>query len=116
MRKTKPTDKQRFEHILDSIEFIEKATMGVDFEKFETDFILHTAVLKWVEIIGESSYHIHEDLQSLHNEVEWKKIEGMRHVLVHEYFGVDIRMVWNVVQSFIGKLKVDIENILKEFE
>ena len=72
--------------------------------------------MKWVEIIGESCYHIDRKLKSLHVEVEWKKIEGMRHVLVHEYFGVDIQMIWNVVQNFIAKLKIDIEIILKEFE
>lgn len=115
MKKTRPSDKQRLEHILDAIEFIEKATFGADFEKFENDFVLHTAVVKWIEIIGESCYHIDRKLKSLHPEIEWRKIEGMRHVLVHEYFGIDIQMVWNVVQNFIGKLKADIENILKGF-
>ena len=116
MRKTRPSDKQRLEHILDAIELVQRSTTGIGLEQFEADFILHTAVLKWVEIIGESSYYIDRTLKSLHGEVEWRKIEGMRHVLVHEYFGVDIQMVWNVVQNFIPKLKIDIENILKEFE
>jgi uncharacterized protein with HEPN domain len=77
---------------------------------------LHTAVIKWIEIIGEASYHVDRDLKQLHAEIEWKKIEGMRHVLVHEYFGVDLQMVWNVVRNFVGKLKIDVENIIKEFE
>lgn len=99
MKKGRPSDKQRLQHILDSIAFIEKACDGVDAEKFEADFILHTAVVKWVEIIGESCYHITGALKSQYQEVEWRKIEGMRHVLVHEYFGIDITMVWNVVTN-----------------
>jgi uncharacterized protein with HEPN domain len=116
MKKTKPSDKQRLEQILDAIEFIEKATIDADFDKFEADFILHTAVIKWIEIIGEACCHLDRKLKSSHVEIEWRKIEGMRHVLVHEYFGIDIQMVWNVVENFIPQLKKDIENILKAFE
>jgi uncharacterized protein with HEPN domain len=66
--------------------------------------------------VGEACYHLSSSLKDLHPEVEWKKIEGMRHVLVHEYFGIDIQMVWKVVKNYISTLKTDVEQILKEFE
>ena len=94
--RSKIGDKERLNHILESIDFIQIALIGVTQESFETNFILHTAVVKWEEIIGEASAHLTSELKENHTEIDWRRIQGMRHVLVHEYFGIDIVAVWKV--------------------
>lgn len=108
-------NKERLGHILESIDYIQKSIAGVSVEEFEKNFILHTAVVKWEEIIGEACYHITTDLKEKYPEVDWRKIQGMRHVLVHEYAGIDIIVVWKVAES-LNDLKQKVINILSEFE
>lgn len=114
--RNKPGDKERLGHIIDYIEFIQKSLKNVEQEKFNEDFILHTAVLKWVEIIGEASYQISKDYKSRHDEIEWKKIEGMRHVLVHEYFGIDLERVWEVATIYVPDLEVVVNVLYNNYE
>lgn len=114
--KNKLGDKERLGHIIDYIQFIQKALKNVEKDKFNEDFILHTAVLKWVEIIGEASYHISKDYKSIHDNIEWKKIEGMRHVLVHEYFGIDLVRVWEVATIYVPELQLKVNELYNNFE
>jgi len=113
--RSKIGNRERLSHILESIDYIQRSIKGVNLDDFEKDFILHTAVVKWEEIIGEACYHITTDLKEKHPEVDWKRIQGMRHVLVHEYAGIDIIVVWKVAES-LDELKEKILNILSEFE
>ncbi len=75
---------------------------------------MNTAVVKWFEIIGESSTKLTKDFKAENSTVEWAKIEGLRHVLVHEYFGIDLQRVWILYTDFIPELKNNIENFLKD--
>jgi uncharacterized protein with HEPN domain len=107
-------DIERLGHILDSIDFINKAVDNKNELQFQEDFILHTAVIKWIEIIGEACIKISPILKIQHTQIEWKKIEGLRHVLVHEYFGIDLERVWIVVLDYLPTLKKEITILLKE--
>jgi uncharacterized protein with HEPN domain len=109
-------DKDRLGHILESIDYIQKSIAGVSAEEFEVNFVLHTAVVKWEEIIGEACYHLTSDLKDGHPEIDWKRIQGMRHVLVHEYAGIDIVAVWKVATQSLEDLKMKVEKILLEFK
>ena len=88
--KNKLGDKERLGHVLDCVAFIEKSLNGISQDEFNKNFILHTAIQKWIEIIGEACYQISRDYKTKHPNIEWEKIQGLRHILVHEYFGVDL--------------------------
>jgi uncharacterized protein with HEPN domain len=109
-------DKERLGHILDAIEFINKAIGTKTETDFQADFILHTAILKWLENIGEACYKLTRGFKSQHLEINWRLIEGLRHILVHEYFGIDLIRIWSVVINDLPALKMNVENLLKEFE
>lgn len=108
-------DKIRLQHILDAIELIEKALKNKTWLDFEHDFILRAAIERWVEIIGEATFKITRELKK-NSDIEWKSIEGLRHIIVHEYFGLDLERIWMVTQMDIPELKKIIEKLILEFD
>ena len=114
--KSKMGNKERLGHVLDAVNFIERAMHQVSEDEFKINFILHTAVVKWFEIIGEASYQITPEFKKLNNQVEWKGIEGLRHILVHEYFGIDLFKMWDLYKNQLPELKIVITKLYKESE
>jgi len=109
----KPDDIQRLAHILEAIERIERFTGDMNFEDFQAHEMAQFAVIKNFEIIGEAAYQISNELKVNYSNVEWRKIEAFRHILVHEYYRIDMMIVWNAVEERIIDLKIEIEAILK---
>ena len=91
--KGKSGDKQRLFHILDAIDEIQQYTLGVDINAFLKNSMMRFACIKQIEIIGEAANSLSSETKAMFDEVEWKKIIGMRHILVHEYFGVDFDLI-----------------------
>jgi uncharacterized protein with HEPN domain len=93
------------DHILESIGLIEQYVSG----KTEGDFVaskqLQDAVIRRIEIIGEAVRNIPDDIKKAHPEIRWKEIAGMRDILIHKYFGLDLRLAWEVVAKDIPELK-----------
>ncbi len=114
--KSKLGDKERLGHIPDSINFIVKALSDKTETDFQNDFILHTAITKWLENIGEASYKLTREFKSNHTVIAWRQIEGLRHILVHEYFGIDLIRIWIVLKNDLPLLKKEIQILYNEFD
>ena len=102
--------------ILDSIKKIEKYTKGLFFDKFANDELIQDGVVRNLEIIGEAVKNIPEDIKSEYPAIDWKKIAGLRDILVHAYFGIDIEIVWDVVKNKIPDLEQSILEMFKKFK
>jgi uncharacterized protein with HEPN domain len=103
-------------HMLDETQFIIKRVKEVSAENFAGDDTLKRAIVRSLEIIGEAAKKVPGDLKEKYLEVEWKSMAGMRDRLIHDYFGVDYELVWDVVQNKIPSLRNAIEEILRKEE
>lgn len=81
------------------------------FEEFMKDNKTIDAVVRNFEIIGEAASRIDPDFQLLHLQVPWKKLKGYRNRLIHEYFGVDYQIVWDIITYELNSLIVELEQI-----
>jgi uncharacterized protein with HEPN domain len=91
--------------IVDAIEKIENFTEGLNFKEFENDDKTVFAVIRAFEIIGEAVKKIPEDIKDDNKNIPWKLISGMRDKLIHDYFGVDIKVVWETIKEDISQIK-----------
>ena len=110
----KITDLVRLKHILDAIKDIKRFTKNINYQKFESDKMLQSACMHQLEIIGQVASRFSDEFFKKYKEIEWAEIAGLRNMLIHEYFGIDIRIVWQVIQNDLPKLKKNINIILKE--
>ena len=106
-------DKVRILHILDAIIEIENYVSKVDFSGFIQNSMMRFACVKQLEIIGEACNHISDKLKKQFTTIEWGQIIGMRNVLIHEYFGIDSSIVWDIIQEDIPVLKDKLNEIIK---
>jgi uncharacterized protein with HEPN domain len=70
------------------------------------------ASVKQIEIIGEAANYISDETKEKFSEIQWRQITGLRHVLVHEYFGIDSRLIWQIIVNDIPLLKIKIKEVL----
>jgi len=103
-----------FEDILESIKKIERYTQDIDYHGFIVNSMIVDAVVRNLEIIGEASKNISQDIQQKHSGIPWKKLAGIRNRIVHEYFGVDHEIIWFIVENELAQLKQLIEKELEE--
>jgi len=98
--------------ILEAIRKIEKYTENISMEDFAKDELIQDGVVRNLEIIGEAVKNIPEDIKNRKSQVAWKKIAGLRDILIHGYFGIDVDIVWDVVKNKIPELKQKISEIV----
>ncbi len=106
-------DRERLKDILEAIEHIEKyAAKGR--AVFEQDELIQIWFLQYLQIIGEASRALSANIRESHPEVPWTKIIGMRNILVHNYFEIDLPVVWNAVERELPELKRQLTSMIKE--
>ncbi len=101
--------------IWDAIERIERYTQALTQDGFVDDDKTSDAVVRNLEIIGEAANRLPEEFVTKYSEIEWPKIVGLRHRIVHDYFGVDLNIIWEILQKDLPALKKSLHVIRKDF-
>ncbi|MCK4342762.1 MAG: DUF86 domain-containing protein [Phycisphaerae bacterium] len=104
------------EDILTAVEKIRRYAAGLSLDTFARDEKTLDAVVRNLEVIGEAVKQIPEDVRVRHPQVEWKKIAGLRDILIHAYFGIDLEIVWDIVQNKLPALEPQVRQILLSFD
>jgi len=99
------------EHILESIAKIEEYTNRITKDEFMGSTQIQDAVLRRIEVIGEAVKNVPDEVKQKHPNIPWRRIAGMRDLLIHEYFGVDLDLTWKVTKEDIAALKREISKI-----
>jgi uncharacterized protein with HEPN domain len=112
--KGKISDEIRLKHILDAINFIEAFSAEKSKDDIYNNFMYRFSIERQLEIIGEAANNLSPLLLERHSDIPWPQIISFRNFIVHEYFGLDLELVWDVVVNHIPSFKVQVEKILHD--
>lgn len=102
------------EDIFEAAVKIEKFTKNLSFEDFVDNDLVSDAVIKNILVIGEATKNISAEIREKKPHVEWRKMAGMRDMMIHGYFSINYRIVWDVVQNKIPTLKQQVQELITE--
>jgi uncharacterized protein with HEPN domain len=108
----KKDDTVYLHHILDAIGLISEYTKGMSENEFLANSMVHDAVVRQIEIIGEAAKNVSEEFQGKHPKLPWTKMIGIRNKIIHEYFNVNYSIVWDTIQDDLPILQKSIKKIL----
>jgi hypothetical protein len=106
----------RIQDILSSIEKIEKYLKGMTYNQFVKDELTVDGVVRNLEIIGEASKNIPPAIRRANPKIPWEDICGMRDILIHEYFGVDLKIVWHTAKKNLPEFEKELELLFLEVQ
>lgn len=106
----------RLTDILSAIDAITDYTKELDFPSFSSDRRTMDAVVRNLIVIGEAASHVPSEVVGRHPEVPWRDMADMRNVVVHEYFGVDTRVVWETIRNDLLPLVASLRKLLSDVE
>lgn len=100
-------------HILDSIAAIKSFSLDLTKEELASNRLKQSAIVREIEVIGEAVKNLSDTLKNNHKEIEWKEIIGTRDKMIHHYFGLDLNVIWLIIQNDLPVLKDKLEKIKK---
>lgn len=106
--------KMRIGDILECISRIQRYTKGLDFDEFELDDKTIDSVLRNLEIIGEASRHVPREIQARYSDLPWVEMTTMRNIVIHEYHGVNLKIIWTTIKNDLPPLIPRLKEILKD--
>ena len=106
-------DMERLQHMLDASRQSHEFIKGKNRVDLDTDPMLHHALVRVIEIIGEAANHITDNFKVKFHEIEWVDIIGMRNRLIHGYFDIDLDILWDTVTNYIPVLTHQLEKIIE---
>lgn len=101
-------------HIIESVKLIERYLLNNSKEQFFQSALIQDAVIRRFEIIGEAAKNVSKVFKEQNLNVPWREMAGMRDVLIHEYFGVDMEDVWSTCVNDLPQLKEQLSKLLIE--
>ncbi len=102
------------EDILEAIGKIRNYTAGMSADSFAADNKTLDAVLRNLEVIGEAVKRVPDEVRSQHQQVEWKRVAGLRDILIHQSFAIDAEIIWDVVHNKLPVLERQIRDVVEE--
>ncbi len=111
---TKRSDALYLDDIIESVQAIEDFISGYDFDHFSSDRKTYSATIREFEVVGEAIGKISDEIKSRYPEVSWRDIKDFRNLLIHEYFGVDAKILWNTVKNDLPELERHIREIIEK--
>jgi uncharacterized protein with HEPN domain len=102
--------------IFEALGEVRDFTAGLQYEDFVKDKKTINAVVRSLEVIGEATKKIPVNLRLIYPEIPWKRMAGMRDKLIHEYFGIDLEIVWEVINSELPPIEPLIKKVLDDLE
>ena len=111
---SKRSDEFLLEDMIESINKIERYTKGLSKDDFQKDEMRLDAVVRNFEIIGEAANRLSQEIHEKYPEVEWRRMVGFRNRIVHEYFGIDVDILWSIIENNLGDLKNQISKIIED--
>lgn len=109
-----PSSREYLQHIHDECAYLLTSSKGLDKSTFLQDETLKRAYVRSIEIIGEAVKKLPDDIRKNYTAIEWRAIAGMRDRLIHNYFGVDYDIVWDVIINKIPLLSTEVQRILQQ--
>lgn len=103
------------EDILEAMGKIERYIKGLNYETFAKSEMIVDAVIRNLEIIGEASRNIPEHMRGKYPDIPWKRMIGLRNIAIHEYFGVDLSIIWEIITRNLPETSPMIAEMLKGF-
>lgn len=107
-----PSDIEYIKHIRDEVVYILKISKDLKYNKFRNDETLTRAFVRSIEIVGEASKKISSGFKGKYRNIDWRSMTAMRDKLIHDYFGIDYEIVWDVIINELPGLLVEINDIL----
>ena len=101
---------------MDEINYLSQNSIALEYDKFINNETLKRSFVRSLEVIGEATKNLPDDFKQKYSYIQWKQIAGLRDVLIHHYFGIDYKSVWDIVKNKLPKIKEQIENILNEIK
>jgi len=111
-----PNYKERIDHMVKAIDRIFSFTEDMSLEDFYKNEMAQYAIIKNFEIIGEAANKIPNEIRALNDKIEWRKIIAFRHILVHDYYTINLEIVWNAIENKLFDLKVELESLNEHLE
>lgn len=109
---TEKSDSIYLKHLLESINAIEEFSKDLTEKELVHNRLKQSAIIREIEIIGEAVKNISNTLKEKHSEIMWKEIAGTRDKMIHNYFGIDFEIVWNIIKIDLPILKKQIFSII----
>ncbi len=97
-------------HIRECIDRIQLYLTGIDQNQFMASSLIQVAVMRNLRVLAESTQRLSDEFKTHHAEIEWHKISGLRNILVHDYLGIDIETVWNIISNQLSTLRKAVQS------